>query len=290
MASSPSPGPLANRTRVSKGGVGGPAPETLLGCALGEARARTHRVQATLIFVVPVDVQRVLACVAEDECGMEFARWKVDVHAGTVSHVGVPGHPLNGHIDSVESCGPTPPARRAARTLVAFHLFARMPPFPRVSRLVYGGGERPRITRILTLVTVALLLVVATLLIALPAGAQGDVHVFTSASSFTGGIKFLDFRREGLRLGDRLAARGPLLDGSQAGEVGTRSLWTAWSTSPSKRGRTVPAARIDAATCFGSPRVTSSSKAALIHTARVFPRWPCWEVPRHSQERPAMRR
>lgn len=81
-----------------------------------------------------------------------------------------------------------------------------------------------RISRVLTSATVALLVVVAILLIALPAGAQGDVHVFISAGSTTGTHKFFDFRRVGLQLGDRLAARGPLLDGSLAEEVGSFSM------------------------------------------------------------------
>lgn len=78
--------------------------------------------------------------------------------------------------------------------------------------------------RVGLIAVVALLVVVATLLIALPAGAQGDVHVFISAGSTTGTLKFFDFRRPGLRLGDRLAARGPLLDGSQQEKVGSFSL------------------------------------------------------------------
>ena len=65
---------------------------------------------------------------------------------------------------------------------------------------------------------VGMLVVVATLLVSRPAGAQGDVHVFLPAASLT--HKFFDFGREGLRLGDRLVGRGPLLDGSQAEEVG----------------------------------------------------------------------
>ena len=80
-----------------------------------------------------------------------------------------------------------------------------------------------RISRVLTSATVALLVIVATLFIALPAGAQGDVHVFVGGST-SGAVKFFDFRRAGLQLGDRLAARGPLQDGSQQEEVGSFSL------------------------------------------------------------------
>jgi hypothetical protein len=74
---------------------------------------------------------------------------------------------------------------------------------------------------------VAALAVVALAVVALlvwlrpaPARAQGDVHVFMPA---TERIVFLDFRREGLlRLGDRLATRGPLLDAMGGTEVGTK--------------------------------------------------------------------
>ena len=65
---------------------------------------------------------------------------------------------------------------------------------------------------------VVLVAAVASLLVARPAEAQGDVHVFWPAASTTS--KFLDFGREGLRLGDRLASRAPLLDASQGAQVG----------------------------------------------------------------------
>lgn len=50
-----------------------------------------------------------------------------------------------------------------------------------------------------------------------PAEAQADLHVFWPTPAK---VRFLDFERQGLRLGDRLAARGPLLDGSRASQVG----------------------------------------------------------------------
>jgi hypothetical protein len=51
-----------------------------------------------------------------------------------------------------------------------------------------------------------------------PAGAQTDeVHVFWPTPPK---VTFLDFDRPGLRLGDGLAARGPLLDASQTTRVG----------------------------------------------------------------------
>jgi hypothetical protein len=68
---------------------------------------------------------------------------------------------------------------------------------------------------------VAILLVVATLFIALPAGAQGDIHVFTGPP---GTHKFFDFGRPGLRIGDRLVARGALLNETQESEVGSFSM------------------------------------------------------------------
>lgn len=68
---------------------------------------------------------------------------------------------------------------------------------------------------------VALLVVVATLLVARPAGAQGDVHVFTPVDGTH--AKYADFGRAGLRLGDRLATRGPLLDATRTTKVGSFS-------------------------------------------------------------------
>jgi hypothetical protein len=66
--------------------------------------------------------------------------------------------------------------------------------------------------------TAVLVVAVASLLVARPADAQGDVHVFWPAASTKS--QFFDFGREGLRLGDRLASRGPLLDASQVDQVG----------------------------------------------------------------------
>jgi hypothetical protein len=50
------------------------------------------------------------------------------------------------------------------------------------------------------------------------ATAQGDVHVFLPAAQRS---VFLDFGRDGLRLGDRLATRGPVLDAMGGSKVGT---------------------------------------------------------------------
>lgn len=62
----------------------------------------------------------------------------------------------------------------------------------------------------------------ALVMLSTPVAAQIDVHVVWQAGS--GRVQFLDFRREGLRVGDRLAARGPLLDATQTSEVGTGHL------------------------------------------------------------------
>jgi len=51
-----------------------------------------------------------------------------------------------------------------------------------------------------------------------PAGAQGDVHVVWPVETTT--QRFLDFQHDGLRLGDRLTGRGPLLDETQSNQVG----------------------------------------------------------------------
>lgn len=54
------------------------------------------------------------------------------------------------------------------------------------------------------------------------AGAQGDVHVVWPISSVK--TTFLDFESDGLRLGDRLASRGPLLDATQTNQAGSAYL------------------------------------------------------------------
>lgn len=51
-----------------------------------------------------------------------------------------------------------------------------------------------------------------------PARAQTDVHVISQGPG--GRHTFLDFERPGLRLGDRLAARGPLFDAAGTSRVG----------------------------------------------------------------------
>ncbi len=67
--------------------------------------------------------------------------------------------------------------------------------------------------------TVLILGVAALVLSASPADAQVDVHVVLPAATMR--LQFFDFGRPGLRLGDRLVGRGPLLDATQTSEVGT---------------------------------------------------------------------
>jgi hypothetical protein len=69
-----------------------------------------------------------------------------------------------------------------------------------------------------TILVIGVVGAAALVLWSAPVAAQIDVHVVWPG---TGRVQFLDFRREGLRVGDRLAARGPLLDGTQTSEVGT---------------------------------------------------------------------
>jgi hypothetical protein len=71
-----------------------------------------------------------------------------------------------------------------------------------------------------TLLGIGVIGAAALVLWSTPVGAQIDVHVVWAA----GRMQFLDFGREGLRVGDRLAARGPLLDATQTSEVGTGHL------------------------------------------------------------------
>ena len=72
------------------------------------------------------------------------------------------------------------------------------------------------------LVALVLVVIAATLMLARPAGAQGEI-VLRSDSS-TGKSTFLDVGHDGLRLGDRLTARFPLLDATGASRVGNGHL------------------------------------------------------------------
>lgn len=60
----------------------------------------------------------------------------------------------------------------------------------------------------------------ATWLTQRPVGAQTTEHVFWAVPGTGGRATFLNLNEPGLRLGDRLAARGPLFDASQATRVG----------------------------------------------------------------------
>lgn len=53
-----------------------------------------------------------------------------------------------------------------------------------------------------------------------PVGAQTNEHVFWTVVGTGGRSTFLNVNEPGLRLGDRLAARGPLMDASQTNRVG----------------------------------------------------------------------
>jgi hypothetical protein len=60
--------------------------------------------------------------------------------------------------------------------------------------------------------------IAAAWLIQRPAGAQTSEHVFWAGPG--GNATFLNVNQPGLQLGDRLAAKGPLLDASQTSQVG----------------------------------------------------------------------
>ena len=70
-----------------------------------------------------------------------------------------------------------------------------------------------------TILILGVAVLVAFVLSSLPAGAQGDIHVVWPAATARG--EFLDFGRDGLRLGDRLTSRAPLLDQTQMNELGS---------------------------------------------------------------------
>jgi hypothetical protein len=57
-----------------------------------------------------------------------------------------------------------------------------------------------------------------------PVGAQTGELVFWTVAGTGGKVTFLNVNQPGLRIGDRLAARGPLLDASRTSEVGRHYL------------------------------------------------------------------
>jgi hypothetical protein len=67
---------------------------------------------------------------------------------------------------------------------------------------------------------VALVGIAAVWLTQRPVEAQTSEHVFWSVAGTGGKATFLNFEQPGLRIGDRLAARGPLFDASQTARVG----------------------------------------------------------------------
>jgi hypothetical protein len=74
---------------------------------------------------------------------------------------------------------------------------------------------------------IALIVVVgiaAVWLIQRPAGAQTGQHVFWTVAGTGGKVTFVNVNQPGLRIGDRLAARGPLFDASQTSQVGRHHL------------------------------------------------------------------
>ena len=67
--------------------------------------------------------------------------------------------------------------------------------------------------------SLALLVVTGGVLMTTAASGQTVIHVVAGAPG--GAVAFVDVGHDGLRLGDRIAARGPLLDDSQTERVGT---------------------------------------------------------------------
>lgn len=70
----------------------------------------------------------------------------------------------------------------------------------------------------LMVASIVLLTLAGTLLLTHPAGAQVDVHVVWPHETVR--YRYLDFGRPGIRMGDRLEARGPLLDATGTSKVG----------------------------------------------------------------------
>jgi hypothetical protein len=75
---------------------------------------------------------------------------------------------------------------------------------------------RPKLKAILSLIGAA---IVAGLFVVRPAAGETVIHVILPGDGVT--YKFVDINHDGLRLGDRLAARGRLVDEDESERVGT---------------------------------------------------------------------
>lgn len=74
-------------------------------------------------------------------------------------------------------------------------------------------------TRLGITIFLVVLVITGGVLMATTASGQMVVHVILPLEDIREVV--IDIKRDGLRLGDRIAARGPLLDESQTGRVGT---------------------------------------------------------------------
>lgn len=119
-----------------------------------------------------------------------------------------------------------------------------------------------------------------------PAGAQIDVHVVWPADTVR--VKFLDLGREGLRLGDRLMGRGPLLDSTETSKVGAGHL-DCVAASRITDDPSGPGGVYRCSYCLTWPTGTSYSRAS-IPTDRVNTRWRCSEAQERTRRQPAARR
>lgn len=82
-------------------------------------------------------------------------------------------------------------------------------------------GIAARISRYRSVAALMVLIAIAAVwLTQRPVGAQTNELVFWAVSGSGGDSKFVNVNEPGLRLGDRLAARGPLFDASQTSRVG----------------------------------------------------------------------
>jgi len=78
-----------------------------------------------------------------------------------------------------------------------------------------------RISRHRSMIAIIVLVGISIVwLIQRPVGAQTAEHVFWTVGGTGGKVAFLNVEQPGLRLGDRLAARGALMDATQTTRVG----------------------------------------------------------------------